>query len=301
MKQLTLFLIIATFGLFLSALPRPATAIENWPPLLNCPDVNADGSVTIGDIGLVVSKFGTAYPDADYLLLYDVNGGGSVTVGDIGAAVQDFGQTCPLIDTQLAQATLAMTGAYGGPDLRDPAQAFAAGFVQSSQDVPAMGVHLFNESYMIAWGDCCSLGQPGNPGESQLIHPVGLVYTAGVGGAPEELIGMWYIQPNDEVCTYYGLPTPCESNSVQPVGFGLTNTDEDNEDPPGIQDGWHSHSGLCIWDWGTPEADVAENATQGDCEGSGGLWFSTYGWMLHVYNFILNPDGRFMKWNTNVP
>ena len=312
MKRLVLFLAIAAFGLFVTSLPRPTVASNHWPPLLNCPDVNADGAITVGDIGLVVGKFGTFYPNADYLLLYDVNGGGGVTVGDITKVVIWFGQACPLIDTQVAQATLAMTGAYGGPDLRDPTQAtqdaFACNpagscplYIKSSQNVPAMGIHLFSPLLMADWSDCCSLGQPGEPGESQLIHPVGLVYTAGAGGGPDELIGAWYIQPNDEVCAFYGISTPCQSNSVQPVGFGLTNTDEDNDDPPGIQAGWHSHSGLCIWNWGETNASVFEGLSQENCEGTGGIWFSTYGWMIHLYNFIPNPDGRFMKWNTSLP
>ena len=231
MKQLTLFLAVLLIGLFAST-PRPAAALEHWPPLLNCSDVNADGIVSVGDIGMVVSKFGTAYPMESYLLLYDVNGGGNITVGDIGTVVSDFGGPCPLIETQVTQATLALIGAYGGPD---------------------------------------------------------------------ELIGGWYLVPTEEVCAVYGIPGPCQSNAEQPLGFGLTNTDEDNQDPPAAQQGWHTHPWLCVWNWGTTSALVLENVAQQDCETSGGIWFSTYGWMLHLYNVIPNPAGRFMLWNSNVP
>jgi hypothetical protein len=299
-------------SVFASALPRPAVALENWPPLLNCSDVNADGAVTGGDIGAVVSKFGTAYPGVNYLLLYDVNGGGAVTGGDIGTVVADFGHLCPKIDTQVAQATLAMTGAYGGPDLRDPQNALDAGYAKSSQNVPEMGIHLFNADYMFDWPNCCSLGLPGEPGESQLIHPVGLVYTSGTKTDMNlgTLIGAWYILPTDDVCDFYGIPTPCQSDTVQPIGFGDFNVnEEDNFDPDGSgpQGGWHTHTGLCIWNWGTASAFVQEFLSQGSCEGSGGIWFSTYGWMVHLYNFIPNPvfmpdpAGRFQKWNSNVP
>ena len=305
MKRLILILTVLIIGVSASALPRPAAAIENWPPLLDCSDVNADGVVNVIDIGWIVSKFGTVYPSDDYLLLYDVSGGGAVNVLDIATVIQDFGQSCSLANTQVAQATLAMTGAYGGPDLRDPQNALDAGYEKSSQPVPQMGVHLFNETYMAAWPDCCGLGLPGDPDESQLIHPVGLVYTADSSGPMGlgDLIGAWYMQPNDVVCVYYGIPTPCQSDSVQPVGFGKTNDDEDNLDPDGggPQGGWHGHTGLCIWNWGTANATVTEGASQASCEGSGGIWFSTYAWMLHTYNFVPNPAGRFQKWNSNVP
>ena len=211
------------FGAFASALPRPAAALEHWPPLLNCSDVNADGHVDGFDIGAVVTKFGTVYPNENYLLLYDVWGGGNVDGFDIGKVVVDFGRVCPLIETQVAQATLALIGAYGGPDLRE------------------------------------------------------------------------------EVCAFYGIPGPCQSSAEQLLGFGLTNTDEDNQDPPAAQQGWHTHHWLCVWDWGTTSAFVLENVGQQDCESSGGIWFETYGWMLHLYNVIPNPAGRFMLWNSNVP
>ena len=300
MKRLILFVAIVVLGVFTSALPRPVAALENWPPLLNCSDVNADGHVDIIDIGWLVLKFGTVYPSDNYQLLYDVSGGGAVNIIDIATAVLDFGQTCPLIETQVAQATLALIGAYGGPDLRDPAQAAAAGYIQDSQDVAQMGIHLDNPLYLTAWPNCCSLGLPGEETESQLIHPVGLVYTAAPGGGPDVLIGGWYLVPNDEVCAYYGIPGPCQSNAEQPLGFGLTDVDEDNQDPAGPQLGWHTHPSLCAWNWDTTSALVLENVAQQECESTGGIWFSTYGWMLHLYNVVPNPAGRFMLWNSNV-
>ena len=316
MKRLVLFLAILAFGVFASALPQPATAAGGWPALLiNCSDVTGTGYVDGFDIGEVVSEFGHAYPAANYMLLYDLTGTGWVDGFDIATVVQDFGLVCPdMFDTQVAQATLAMTGAYesqgGPPDLRDPQNALDAGYIKSSQMVPAMGVHLFNADYMKDYPDCCSLGLPGEPGESQLIHPVGLVYSAGTQTdmGLGRLIGAWYIQPNDVVCGFYGITTTCmpedqSPSAVQPVGFGLTNADEDNFDPDGggPQGGWHFHIGLCIWNWGTASATVFEGLSQTSCEPSG-IWFSTYGWMMHLYNFIPNDAGRFQKWNyKNIP
>ena len=309
MKRLILILTVLVIGVSASALPRPAAAIDNWPPLLDCSDVTADGVVNILDIGTLVINFGNSYPNDDYLLLHDLSGDGAVNILDIGTAVLEFGDICSLTNTQVGQATLAMTGAYvsegGPPDLRNPQNALDAGYAKSSQNVPQMGIHLFNETYMKAWPECCGLGLPDEPGESQLIHPVGLVYTADLSGPMGlgKLIGAWYIRPNDVVCGFYDITASCQSASVQPVGFGEFNDDEDNLDPDGSgpQSGWHFHIGLCIWNWGTASATVTEGAIQLSCEGSGGIWFSNYGWMVHMYNFIPNPAGRFQKWNSNVP
>ena len=313
MKPFILAFAVLTLVLFASTGPRPAAADgslpDEWPALLNCPDVDADTGVSAADISHVVIKFGTHVvkdsggmflPGPDYMLLYDLDGGGNVGVSDIATAVMHFGETCPLIETQVAQATLALYGAFGGPDARDPAQANAAGYIQDSQDVPQMGVHLDNPTYLATWPNCCSLGLPGEDTESQLIHPVGLVYTEASGGGPDQLIGGWYLVPNDEVCTFYGIPGPCQSSDEQPLGFGLTNTDEDNEVPLGPQQGWHPHHGLCIWNYGTTSALAAENVPQGNCEPEG-IWFTTYAWMMHLYNVVPNPDGRFMLWNAIVP
>ena len=312
MKRLILSLTVLIIGVSATALPQAASAtpLENWPALLDCADVNADGRVNIIDIGTIVLVFGTNHHSDDYIFLYDLNTGevgladGFINIIDIGWAVLDFGRVCSLTNTQVAQATLSMAGKYGGPDLRDPQNALDAGYIKSSQLVPDMGIHLFNQTYMTTYPACCGLGLPGEETESQLIHPVGLVYTADASGpfGLGELIGAWYIQPNDVVCGFYGIEPPCQSDTVQPIGFGELNTDEDNFDPDGggRQGGWHDHDGLCVWNWGEENAAVAEDVSQEHCEPSG-IWFSTYGWMIHLYNFLPNPEGRFQKWNDNVP
>ena len=299
MKRLMLFLAIAAFGLFVTSLPRPTVASNHWPPLLNCPDVNADGSVTIGDIGLVVGKFGTFYPNADYMLLYDVNGGGGVTVGDITKVVIWFGQQCPLIDTQVARATLAMA------PYQDCQNALTDGYGPSSGGVYVsnMGIHISKFANLSATFD--------------LEKPFGLVCTekdTGPAGTPDKLIGAWYIIPVDSTCAVYFLGGPCQDSSVQPDGFGVSNIDEDNQDPPGIQSGWHTHINLCVGsgfllELGIPNTgwhqhdgvEVPDLDPAHECvtHRGGFLNVPIYGWMLHLYNFIPNPEGRFMKWNVN--
>ena len=299
MKRIILFLAIVTFGLFVTSLPQPTAASNHWPPLLNCSDVNADGGVTIGDIGLVVGKFGTFYPNADYLLLYDVNGGGGVTVGDITRVVMDFGLECPLIDTQVAKATLAMA------QYQDCGNALTDQYGPSSGGVYVsnMGIHISRFNYLSTTFD--------------LEKPFGLVCSekeTGPAGVPDKLIGAWYIIPVDSTCAVYGLGGPCQDSSVQPDGFGVSNNDEDNQDPPGRQSGWHTHINLCVGngslvemfppnqDWHQHDGVATEDLDgQHECvtHRGGFLNVPIYGWMLHLYNFIPNPDGRFMKWNVN--
>jgi hypothetical protein len=133
---------------------------------------------------------------------------------------------------------------------------------------------------------------------------VGLVYSETSPGSnqPDEFIGSWYNIPVQAVCDYYSMPGPCQSDTVQPVGFGETNTDEDNQSS-GVQAGWHLHYGLCVAGWGTIDAFDWElgPGSESTCYDSlnAEVWFSTYGWMMHLYNFVPNPDGRFMLWNTN--
>ena len=307
MRRILMVVMVVSF-LFGGAVwqPRTTSAQVPWPPLLNCADVTASGSVTLDDIFGVIGRFGASYPAPEYLLLYDLDGGANISLDDIFVAVTQFGTTCPMIETQVALATLA-TIKY-----RDPAVAAADGYIQSSQYVPNMGIHMANLGYQVTYYDLddttCT---PGSLSPTcQLDKPVGLLYTEGPGGGPEELIGLWYVVPIDVLCQVYGIdpdgdtvPGPCQDALTQPVGFGTTNTDEDNIDPdgPGPQRGWHVHPDLCVWNWGTPSAAVAENVPLADCQNTGGVHFSTYGWMVHLYNFVPNPDGRFQNWSCNIP
>ena len=260
-------------GLFAAA-PRPAAALENWPPLLNCSDVNADGHVDGFDIGAVVVKFGTFYPSEDYLLLYDVWGGGSIDGFDIGKVVGDFGLICPIVDIQVARATLAVI------KYRDPLVALEDGYIQWSQLIPSMGVHLVNSSRITDF-------QP------QITNPAGLLYTAN-----GQLVAVYYLVPTSELCSDLGIEGVC--SDLEPVGFGIED-DEDNIDANSFQTAWHTHPGLCSWDLGTEAATLEESTDETVCTNSGGFWHERYGWMVHLYNFIPNPAGRFLSWNTNVP
>ena len=300
MLRLLFVLVITLVGLSASALPRAAadgSLPAVWPALLNCPDVNANGYVGIADVGFVVSKFGTNVvkaddgkfvPGPDYMLLYDVDGGGSVEITDIGTVVARFGDSCPLIETQVAEATLAMAGLPpfdSNPDFRNWDETQAAGFATQTQYVPAMGIHVSDGTYTSTFDN---------------TDPIGMVYKQ-TGGTPDVLIGAWFVVPVPEVCFVFGIdPTTCSSE--EPVGF---DGEEDNTDLNPGQRGWHTHTNLCFI-LGPSGPSVIEQGPGGSheqCKAVGGvLNFPTYGYMIHLYNFIPNPDGRFLMWNfENIP
>ena len=300
-----LFVVAIAVAVFVgvSALPRSGEAgnLAYWDDLApGCFDVTGDGYVDLAnDIFGVIMKYQTQPGDADYSLLYDVSGGGVVDLtNDILGTIQAYDTYCDLIDTQVIAATVAIM------KYRDPAVAFADGYTWGSQYVSQMGIHLYNVSYLQTYTtfyDDSPMNLAMHPEQQahQLTHPFGLVYSDDGGNQPGELIGAWYIVPTPDVCAVYAVQGPCQDEGVMPVGFGLTNTDEDNPDPAPFQSAWHTHNGICVWNVNTVNALVGENVPEGACQGSENIWFPLYGWMMHLYNFVPNPEGRFMKWNTN--
>jgi hypothetical protein len=319
--------------------------------LLSCPDIDGSGNVDLFiDVFGVAERFGYEYPDPNYSLLFDIAGGGSIDLfNDIFGVAERFGDNCPLIDVQVAKATNAMigdplgTGVSGStPDLRNWAEASAAGYIISTQYVGQMGIHVYNLDYQAQYTrmdpGVCDPRQPSyDDTVCQLEHPVGLLYTDDGTGAPDELIGAWYLVPNQEVCDWawvmggsQGSPPTCLTTSVEPIGFGTSDCgngdagcqsmEEDNGQVSAVNQGWHDHQGLCGGQWGTVNAWVVElhfggnpgDATAQDeqnclagnilpCGANPCSFFYTYGWMVHLYNLIPSPSGRFMNWNPNLP
>ncbi len=307
MKRLLFVFLIAVAGVGgISALPSSTMAGSSlpavWPPLSDtCYDVSGDGQVDLAnDILGVILRFNATWGDDNYSLLYDVSGGGVIDLAnDILGTIMAFNPTppsnCSLIDTQVVQATVAVM------KYLDPAVAFADGYTYGGQYIPNMGIHLVNAGYQTTY---TTFYDPVT-GEDQLRHPVGLVYSETFPGSmvPDVFLGPWYNIAVPAVCDFYSMPGPCQDAEVQPVGFGTTNTDEDNQDPDGPQATWHEHFGLCVPGWGTVDAMDFELGPESEqeCYDSfdSDIWFSTYGWMMHLYSFVPNPDGRFMLWNTN--
>ena len=127
MKRLFVLVLSLAGVLLFASLGAPAaqaTHPSTPRPLINCADVSGDGSVSVGDIGSVVGKFGGSSPDysadADYHPLYDLvpsSGCGSISVGDIGSVVTDFGIACSAVspvDTEIALASRWGAGITAG-------------------------------------------------------------------------------------------------------------------------------------------------------------------------------------------
>ena len=306
MKRFVLTLALVVVGLFTAVSLGGTSGANNnalWTsgPLLTCPDVNGDGVINlVGDILLVGGAFGK-FGDANYAYIYDVgNGDGVVNIpDDILYIAARFGDLCTdLTNQQVAlgtQATLKYRDC-SGPEAQ-------ADYGQSSQMVPNMGIHMSNNINMFLYPNFYS-GDPEDEND-QLRHPVGLICTDSNPDpdidTPDRLIGMWYLKPVQELCDAFNIPGTCEDQNVQPIGFGLTNTDEDNQWLNSTQKTWHTHPGLCIWSV-DGNTIVAEGVDQTVCQVErGGAWFTVYGWMSHLYNNIPNQDGRFRMWSDYVP
>ena len=306
MKYAIIALVLAVVG-FIGLPTQPqetsATDATKWPPLSAiCHDVNGDGTVDLfNDILGVVNRYGTAYggaPNAagfEYALLYDVDGGGGIDLfGDILSVIGAFGQTCSLVDQQVVLATVA-TMQY-----QDCQDALADGYVQVTQMVPGMGIHIAKNFNVLDYPDFWS-GDP-NDTDDQIRHPAGLTCTdsdpSPETDVPDKLVSMWYVMPNMEACFLYGNPPIC--SDAEPEAF---DGPEDNTDLNDVQMAWHTHPGLCLWALDSTEAGTGEGFTEAGCNAqpAPNLWFSDFGWMLHLYNFIPNEDGRFQAWSTNIP
>lgn len=288
MKRLVLVLAITLLSLVaisMSGSPRPTSAGVAWPPLQNCPDLNGDGAVSGLDLFAMISSAGSVYSatsvTSDYVYLYDRNGDQSITLLDFLNVLSRLGERCSLIDTQVAKATLA-TMKY-----RDWSVAQADGYTVSTQYVPQMGIHVSNSNYTMNFDP---------------TSPIGMIYKDAGSGVPGELIGMWYVVPNDQICAIFSVTGPCQPSDVKPVGFGLTNTDEDSTDLNSVQKSWHTHTNLCFIPNPLSVVEQGPSGSHQACKDLGGIVnFETYAWMIHLYNFIPNPDGRFMMWNNNLP
>ncbi|MCH7699287.1 MAG: hypothetical protein IH865_10170 [Chloroflexi bacterium] len=317
MKRILLVVAIAVVGLAgLSSLPRSGEAgnLAYWDDLApGCFDVTGDGYVDLAnDIFGVIMKYQTEPGDADYSLLYDVSGGGIVDLtNDILGTILAYDTYCTDIDTQVILATAGMMR------YQDCDAAVADGYGPNSGGVyvPNMGIHISkvaNIQLPFYDGSDENLALAPEDQQHQLTNPFGLVCTekqGGQAGRPDQLIGAWYIVPTGPTGSIYGVSCPCQPNDVQPVGFGQTNIDEDNLSESGDPDnecvgfcnsGWHIHWNLCVGNGFLIELGAGFPNAGAHCTSKGGfVLINPYGWMLHFYNFIPNPESRFFKWNSN--
>ena len=146
-------------------------------------------------------------------------------------------------------------------------KAQAAGYFNTTNDVPFMGAHFINPRYL---GD--GVFDPGKP--------EGLLFSK-LGGGPDaewQLVGVWYLIPPGAA--------PGVTATIPPAGFA------------GNLDLWHEHHGLC-----TRNGIISENNTRAGCRADNGSWIGDVRWMMHVWVWpetADNPEGVFTYLNYNL-
>ena len=146
-------------------------------------------------------------------------------------------------------------------------KARAAGYFNTTNDVPFMGAHFINGQYL-------------SDGVFDAGKPEGLLFSK-LGGGPDaewQLVGVWYLIIPGGV---QGVTA-----SIPPEGF------------KGTLDLWHEHYGLC-----TRDGIISENNTQEGCRADSGRWTGDLRWMMHVWVWpesADNPEGVFTYLNENL-
>jgi hypothetical protein len=187
-----------------------------------------------------------------------------------------FTQVSTMTDAQLLPLFPADTvSAADLPTLKDQVQqvravaerlntvelAKAAGYVNTTSDVPYMGEHYLNYDYV-------------KDGKFDPSKPEGLLFSK-IDGGGEKLVGVWFLQ----VPGIGGV-----TRDTEPAGFASN------------LDLWHAHTGLCLV--GTKSA--SEGETKDSCTAKGGSFTPDLRWMMHVWvtpETTVNPDGMFAYLN----
>jgi hypothetical protein len=140
-------------------------------------------------------------------------------------------------------------------ELDTPEKAMAAGYVNTTSDVPFMGQHYLNFDRV-------------RDGKFNAAEPEGLLFSK-IDGGPERLVGVWYLQ----VPGIGGV-----KRDTEPVGFASD------------LDLWHAHIGLCI----VGLSGASEGETKESCDAKGGRFTADLRWMMHLWvtpETTENPDG----------
>jgi hypothetical protein len=303
-----LVLVLSLAGVLLFAsLPghgADAAGTQTQRPLLECADVDGNGPVSVGDVGVIVAKFGKTTGQPGFHFMYEVGAvDGAIAVGDIGGVVSDFGLNCAVArpDTQIARATMWSIGvappdvmsqsdcdtpANPSPPLTENMAALGAvGYYRASFDVPGQGVHYIKGSN---WED--NTFDP--------CRPEGLVYI-NAGGA---LAALLYVNNGDAIgWGGFGPPGPVNQVNVdtfcspQPCSWtsaaGAT-----------YSDGFHIHFNLCTRHIGMVDASAIPSIPEGTCNAGDdsdctnpavtdcNRWDDMTGWMGHMWAGIPNPN-----------
>ncbi len=175
--------------------------------------------------------------------------GGTLTPSEVG-----------VLQEQLAEAR-AFAQAHNTIE-----KAQAAGYFNTTNDVPFMGAHFINAGYLY-------------DGVFDAGKPEGLLFSKRGGGADAEwqLVGVWYLL----------FPGQAGSSlTIPPEGFA------------GNLELWHEHVGLC-----TRNGIISEGNSAASCQGAGDNFIGDIRWMTHVWVWpegAENYDGVFAYLNQNL-
>jgi len=164
----------------------------------------------------------------------------------------------PLMREQIKQARAV------AEQLDTPEKAAAAGYVNTTSDVPFMGQHYLNFEYV-------------RDGEFDPTKPEGLLFSK-IDSGPEKLVGVWFLQ----IPGIGGV-----TREAEPVGFASN------------LDLWHAHTGLCLVGF----SGASEGETEESCVAKGGRFTADLRWMMHVWvtpETSENPDGVFAYLNNDL-
>jgi hypothetical protein len=145
-------------------------------------------------------------------------------------------------------------------------KAMAAGYYNTTNDVPFMGAHFINSQYL-------------SDGVFDASKPEGLLFSKiGNPSGDWKLVGVWYLI----------LPGQGGSTAtIPPQGFA------------GNLDLWHIHYGLC-----TRAGIISENNTYQSCQADQGNWIGDLRWMMHVWVYpesgVDNSNGVFAYLNQDL-
>ena len=145
-------------------------------------------------------------------------------------------------------------------------KAQAAGFYNTTNDVPFMGAHLINREYLT--DGVFDAGKPEGLLFSKLGNPDG----------DWQMVGVWYLLLPGQAGATVDAP---------PEGFA------------GNLDLWHTHYGLC-----TRQGVISENNTAEGCAADKGNFIGDLRWMMHVWVYpesgVDNSEGVFVYLNNDL-
>jgi len=147
-----------------------------------------------------------------------------------------------------------------------PELAKAAGYVNTTSDVPYMGQHYLNFDLV-------------RKGVFDPEHPQGLLYSK-IDGGEEKLVGVWFL-------ILPGAGGNGVTRDTEPAGFA------------GNLDLWHAHTGLCL----VGLSGASEGETKESCQAKGGNFTADLRWMMHVWVYpetTENPQGVFAYLNEDL-